>query len=290
MSSSTRDGAIHVVASLGLAACSARPNILMILTDDQSRVLDDLAHAQDEQHLARGRDRPQHVRRDAVCCPSRASIRGAYIHNLGVTNNSARGRLRVARVAGGARALERRLAAAVARGLRDRVRGQVPQQLRLRLDERVGLRAAAVRERERVPRGRGHGQLLRVAALARAARLERVARAPGQLGVLQLLALGRRRQGGARRRLRGRLPGRQGRERDARLRRALGGGCGRGGARPPFFAVAAVPAAHDPPTPRRSTPTTRRGCSRRARRRGTCPRRARAATGWSTASTGTAAR
>ena len=85
-------GLIHVVASLGLAACSARPNILMILTDDQSQMLDDLAHMpKTNEHLARaGATVLNMYAATPVCCPSRASIyTGRYIHNLGVTNNSA---------------------------------------------------------------------------------------------------------------------------------------------------------------------------------------------------------
>ena len=85
-------GLTLIVASLGLAACSARPNILMILTDDQSQMLDDLSHMpKTNEHLARaGATVLNMYAATPVCCPSRASIyTGRYIHNLGVTNNSA---------------------------------------------------------------------------------------------------------------------------------------------------------------------------------------------------------
>mmetsp|Transcript_28022 Transcript_28022/g.82035 ORF Transcript_28022/g.82035 Transcript_28022/m.82035 type:complete len:321 (-) Transcript_28022:1032-1994(-) len=73
-------------------SAAERPNIIFILADDQSTMLDSLEHMPKLRRLVveEGVDVQNTFAATPVCCPSRSSIyTGRYIHNIGVYNNSA---------------------------------------------------------------------------------------------------------------------------------------------------------------------------------------------------------
>lgn len=70
------------------AEVMARPNIVMIMTDDQDLHLDSLDHmAAVQKHLVqKGTTFSNHWVTDAQCCPSRATVpRGQQAHNTNIT-------------------------------------------------------------------------------------------------------------------------------------------------------------------------------------------------------------
>ena len=104
--------AAEIVALLGLflAACattnranihdprlphrSRRPNILLLLTDDQDVIIGGTEHMPLlQKHLTqKGASFVNYFVHTPVCCPSRSSIlTGKYLHNIPMTNNSVRG-------------------------------------------------------------------------------------------------------------------------------------------------------------------------------------------------------
>jgi arylsulfatase A-like enzyme len=75
-------------------AAARRPNILIIVTDDQTTgtVLPAVMPNTVREFVRRGRRYPNFFVTDPLCCPSRASIMtGRFDHNNGVTDNSAAG-------------------------------------------------------------------------------------------------------------------------------------------------------------------------------------------------------
>ncbi|KAI0398159.1 arylsulfatase [Xylariaceae sp. FL0594] len=66
-----------------------RPNIVFIMTDDQDRRLDSLAHMPVLQRelVAKGTEFTNHYTNQALCCPSRSTLlRGQTVHNTNLTN------------------------------------------------------------------------------------------------------------------------------------------------------------------------------------------------------------
>jgi len=89
-------GLLLFLLSLGTfsLALSKTPNVLFILTDDQSDAFSstDLEHQPKliKHIIDQGATINNSFSTTPVCCPSRSSIyTGKYIHNIGVFNNSA---------------------------------------------------------------------------------------------------------------------------------------------------------------------------------------------------------
>eukprot|EP01147_Barroeca_monosierra_P008980 gene8980-1313_t len=82
--------AVSITISLG----SDRPNIVIILTDDQDLLLNSTLYMPNLKHLIidQGMSFSYGLANSPVCCPSRSSLlTGRYIHNHGAVNNSAQG-------------------------------------------------------------------------------------------------------------------------------------------------------------------------------------------------------
>ena len=80
-----------LTAQAGLHAAKAReprrPNVLLIITDDQREGLEVMPHLR-RRFINGGRSYPEGFVTTPLCCPSRASIfTGRYVHNHGVINN-----------------------------------------------------------------------------------------------------------------------------------------------------------------------------------------------------------
>jgi N-acetylglucosamine-6-sulfatase len=83
------------ITTLALAAgalasqCTKRPNIVLIMTDDQDKQLDSLSHMPILQRelVDKGLEISNHFATVSVCCPSRASfLRGQMAHSTNITN------------------------------------------------------------------------------------------------------------------------------------------------------------------------------------------------------------
>lgn len=80
--------ALTSLLCLSRLAVAARPNIVMIMTDDQDLHLDSLDHmaALQEKLVQKGTVFSNHWVTDAQCCPSRATVlRGQQAHNTNIT-------------------------------------------------------------------------------------------------------------------------------------------------------------------------------------------------------------
>ncbi|KAI0552598.1 arylsulfatase [Xylaria curta] len=78
------------LAGIGVAA-PTRPNIVFIMTDDQDRRLNSLAHMPflQSELVAKGTEFTKHYTNQALCCPSRSTLlRGQTVHNTNLTNVS----------------------------------------------------------------------------------------------------------------------------------------------------------------------------------------------------------
>jgi hypothetical protein len=83
------DGQIPLLAGEKLHGQASRPNIVLILTDDQDLHLDSLAYSPHvKSHLIdRGTSFQRHFCTTALCCPSRVTLfTGKLAHNTNVTN------------------------------------------------------------------------------------------------------------------------------------------------------------------------------------------------------------
>ena len=85
-------GSLRSRASAAKQAGEELPNILLVLADDQSTLLDSLSHMPKLKSFVADEGvtvDPMFVT-TPVCCPSRSALyTGKYIHNIGVHNNSA---------------------------------------------------------------------------------------------------------------------------------------------------------------------------------------------------------
>jgi len=77
-----------VAAPVAGAQAGARPNIIFIMTDDQTRGSLNMMHNVQTRIKAEGTEFPQTISSFPLCCPSRATyLTGQYPHNHGVLHN-----------------------------------------------------------------------------------------------------------------------------------------------------------------------------------------------------------
>lgn len=82
----------NFVTSLGLATAvlaQKKPNIVVIMADDQDRLLNSLDYQSVVQRelIAKGTEFVNHYTNTALCCPSRSTLlRGQTVHNTNLTN------------------------------------------------------------------------------------------------------------------------------------------------------------------------------------------------------------
>lgn len=76
------------------AGSGKRPNIVLIMTDDQDHLLGSTAYQPvlQREMMQKGTEFTNHFTTTAICCPSRASLlRGQMAHNTNITHVNAPG-------------------------------------------------------------------------------------------------------------------------------------------------------------------------------------------------------
>ncbi|KAI1810156.1 arylsulfatase [Poronia punctata] len=79
----------HLALSTSTTTATTKPNIVLIMTDDQDRRLGSLTHMPilQREMVSKGVDFTNHYTNQALCCPSRSTLlRGQTVHNTNLTN------------------------------------------------------------------------------------------------------------------------------------------------------------------------------------------------------------